>query len=143
MAKFVLKDAYVNLNVNSTDYDLSDHVESVTVEGTQDTPESTSMGDDWRTVLGGLKAFSVALNFRQDYAANEVDAALWAAFEYNDTGTSTITVRPTSSAVSTTNPQWSGGVLLPTYQGVGGSVGDVAAASVTLQGSGALTRATS
>jgi hypothetical protein len=45
--------------------------------------------------------------------------------------------------VSSTNPQFSGSGILQTYPPVSGSVGDIANAPTTFQGSGALTRATS
>ena len=137
MAEFILSDADVEYN----GVDLSDHVKSVTLNVTSDAPDVTAMGDDWRDFLAGLRGWSVTLEFYQDFAAAEVDATFWAAF----TGTNRvgIKIKPTSSAASTTNPEFSGMVIITSYDPVTGSVGDPAMAPVSLQGSGALARNTS
>lgn len=133
MANFVLTDASVVIN----SVDLSDQVRQVTVNVEADLQENTAMGDTFRSRLGGLKDWSVELEFNQDFAASEVDATLWPLV-----GTpTTITVKPTSSAVSATNPSFSGSAILADYAPVDGSVGDVATSGVTFQGAGTLTRA--
>jgi len=135
MANFVLTDASVVVN----SVDLSDQVRQVTLSVEADVQENTAMGDTFRSRLGGLKDWSVEVEFNQDFAAAEVDATLWPLI-----GTSTtITVKPTSSAASATNPSYSGSVILNAYPPLSGSVGDVAVASVTFQGAGALSRSTS
>lgn len=140
MAKFVITDASVVLTVGATPYDLSDHLESVTVDAKKDTPETNAMGPSWRERLGGLKDYSITLNMHNDFAAGSVDAAIYAAF--NATTNPTIVIKPTSAAVSATNPSFSGAVICPAYTPLSGNVGDVSKQNVTLQGSGALTRAT-
>ena len=136
MAKFVLKDGYVSINAVV----LSDHVESVTVNHNGETPERTSMGDNSRARLPGLKDFSLDLNFRQDHAASNVDATL---FPLVGAAAFAIEIRPTTAAVSSTNPKYTGNCLLSAYNPVTGTVGDTAAAPATLIGDGDLARATS
>lgn len=135
MANFVLTDASVVVN----SVDLSDQVRQVTLTVEADVQENTAMGDTFRSRLGGLKDWSVEIEFNQDFAASEVDATLWPLI-----GTvTTVTIKPTSGAVSATNPSFSGSAILSEYPPLDGSVGDVATASVTFEGAGTLTRATS
>jgi len=135
MAKFVLTDA--SLVINSVD--LSDHVRSVTLNYEAELQDDTTMGDDTRTNLGGLKNWSMDVEFTQDYASGEVDATL-----FSIVGSAvTVVLKPTSSAVSATNPSYSGTGVIGSYSPIGNSVGDLAVAPVTIAPAGTLTRATS
>ena len=135
MAKFVLTDA--SLVINSVD--LSDHVTSVTLNYEAELGDDTTMGNDTRTNLGGLKNWSIDVEFTQNFASGKVDATLWGIV-----GTSVaIVLKPTSGAVSTTNPSYSGNGVIGSYSPIGNSVGDVAMAPVTIAPAGTLTRATS
>lgn len=134
MAVFALTNEYLALNSTN----LSDHVKScvLTVDVAQ--LDSTAMGDSWVEVIGGLKSGSLAITFNDDYAASNVDVTLWPLL-----GTVvTFEVRPDAGAVSATNPKYTGSVLISQHA-LGGSVGDLAAKSVTYQTSGTVTRATS
>jgi len=135
MAKFVFTDA--SLVINSVD--LSDHVQSVTLNYEAELQDDTTMGDDTRTNLGGLKNWSIDVQFAQDFASNEVDATL-----FSIVGTAvTCVLKPTSGAVSSTNPSFTGSGLIASYNPMGNSVGDLATAPVTINAAGTLTRATS
>ena len=135
MAKFVLNDASVVIN----SVDLSDHVSSVTLDITSDEILTTAMGSDFNTRLGGLKDGSLSLEFQNDFAASEVDATLWPLL-----GTvTTFEVKPTSDAVSATNPKYSGSVLINNVQPLANGVGELATMSVTFPTSGTISRATS
>jgi len=134
MAELVLTDAY--LTVAGTD--LSDHVTSVTLSDGGSIQENTAMGATYVTRIGGLKDWSLSVEFNQDYASSSVDAILAAAVNVS----TAIVLRPTSAATSTTNPQWSGNAFLEGYDPIAGSVGDVAKTSPTFVGNGTLTRAT-
>lgn len=136
MAEFVLKDA--SLVVNSVD--LSDHVNSVTINYSAEIQDKTAMGDDSRTKLAGLKDFSIDVEFNQDHAASNVDATL---FPLIGAAAFTVVVKPTSGSVSATNPSYSGSCLLESYAPIGGGVGDKASTTISMPGSGDLTRATS
>jgi len=114
-------DAYVKLN----SVDLSDHVMSVT----------------WKERVAGLKDWSVEVTFKQDYAAASVDATVWALL--GSTSAIPIDIRPASTDASATNPRYYGNVVLESYPPLDGAVGTLQEPSVTLQGNGALTRATS
>jgi hypothetical protein len=135
LAKFVLTDASVTLN----SVDLSDHVASVTLDITADEIMTTAMGETFPSRTGGLKTGTLSIDFQQDFAASEVDATLWPLLG----STTAFVVKPTSDAVSSTNPSYSGSVLVNQHIPVANAVGELATMSVSFPTSGTITRATS
>ena len=135
MATFVFTDASVTIN----SVDLSDHVRSVTLDITAEEQDDTAMGATFRSRKGGLKDGSISLEFNSDFAASEIDATLFPILAT----TVAFVVKPTSSAVSATNPSYSGNCLVTQHVPVGNAVGDLATTSVTWPTSGTITRATS
>lgn len=98
------------------------------------------MSDDDREFLPGLRNWTMTLTMRNDFAASQVDATLYplvgaAAFA--------VIARPTSAVVGATNPEYTGNAILTNYDPFNASVGDLATTAPTLQGTGALARATS
>lgn len=136
MGKFVLKDAFLSINGS----DLSDHVQSVTLNYTGDLQESTAMGDGSRQRLSGLLDWSLDITFRQDFASGSVDDTL---FDLVGGDPFPVIIRPTSAPVGPTNPSFSGNALIQTYPPIAGEVGVTANTTVNIQGNGTLTRATS
>lgn len=138
MATFVATDYSVTIN----SVDLSDHVRSVTLDYSAETQDDTAMGDSTRSNAGGLKNWTLTVEFLQDYAASEVDATL-----FSIVGTAVNWhVVPTSGAVSATNPKFNASGLVQDYNPQAGSVGDIAVAQVTIVPGGSapnLTRSTS
>jgi hypothetical protein len=135
MAELVFTDAFVEIN----SVDLSDHVRQVTLNYSAELQDSTAMGDTTRERLGGLKDWSLTVEFNQDFAASEVDATL-----FSIVGTVFgVEVRATSSARSATNPGYNGNGILESYAPFGGGVGDLLVAPVTIQAAGTLSRSTS
>jgi hypothetical protein len=130
-----LTDASVTLN----SVDLSDHVASVTLDITADEIMTTSMGETFQSRTGGLKTGTLSIDFQQDFAASEVDATLWPLLG----STTAFVVKPTSDAVSSTNPSYSGSVLVNQHIPVANAVGELATMSVSFPTSGTITRATS
>jgi hypothetical protein len=111
-------------------------ITSVSLKIQADELEDTAFGDTYRSRLGGLKDWSVDIDFNQDFAAAQVDATLFPLL-----GTVvTVTVKATSAANSATNPQYSGSVLVKEYTPLDGGVGDLAKTSVSWPGAGTLTR---
>lgn len=126
MAVFVLTNASVTVN----SVDLSAYVTSVTVDYQVDPVETTSMGATGHTFAAGLQSSSVQVNFNQDFAATKTEATLFTLV-----GTTTnVVVKPTSAAVSATNPSYTVNGFLAGYTPVAGAVGDLAALSATFQG---------
>ena len=96
MAVFVLKDAA--LTVNSVN--LSSYVTSITLNYETDSVEVTAMGATGHKFTGGLQNISLDVTLNQDFAASQVAATLDALIG----STTTVVVKPTSAAVSATNP---------------------------------------
>lgn len=117
--------------------DLSDHSKGCTISVEADQLDSTAMGDSWREYIGGLKGGTLSVELTDDFAASNVDATIWGAF---NTGTAVaVTTKPTSGAIATTNPEYQFNVI-PNQWSVGGSVGELAMKSLTFQITGAITR---
>lgn len=136
MALDTFDNAYFLLNA----VNLSDHVESVKLEYKADMLEYTSMGHTEHRFMSGLKDWSLEVTLFQDYAVGSVDATLNAiiggaavAFE----------TRPDAGAVSTTNPKWTGNIVLEGYSPIGGGVGTLQKVQAKFRPASALTRATS
>lgn len=121
-------------SVNAVDYsgDLKSAV--LTLDAAQlDTTDFASAG--WVEMIGGLKSGTLALNFQDDVADNAVDEELWDLL-----GTVVaFAVRPTSAAAGTSNPEYTGNVLITSHS-IGGGVGELAMKSLTFPTSGAVAR---
>lgn len=132
MATLVLIDA--SLIVNAVD--LSDHVRSVTLNYSADMVGDESMGDSTHIFKGGLKNWSMDVEFSQDFAANEVDATLFSLVG----ATFTVALKATSAVISATNPSFEGTGILESYNPISGAVGELAISPVTIQSAGDLDR---
>lgn len=132
MAVFAATDFTITVNA----VDLTDHCDSVSTDFNAAELGTTAFGDDWDTKIGGLKSGNVSLNFHQDFASSSVDATLWAAL-----GTVVnVVVKPTSAAVSATNPSYTFPVLVTQVQPVNAGVGELATQSVSWPLAGEVTR---
>lgn len=126
MAKVVLKDCYIVINGT----DLSDHVSAVTLTLSKDGIETTSFSGGGRERVAGLKDDGLELTFQSDYAASSVDAVLYPL--YNNETEFNVEIRPTSAAVSTTNPKYTATCVLFEYAPLDGKVGDLAETKVKI-----------
>jgi hypothetical protein len=125
MAKQILRDCSISVNgVN-----LSDHVSSVEINASKDDIDTTSFDGSGRERKAGLQDNSFVVNFQQDFAATEVDATLWPL--WNNETEFTVAVKPTTAAISSTNPEYSGTCILLEYSPLNGSVGELSETSVT------------
>lgn len=132
MAHLVFTSPSVTLN----SVDLSDHVRSVSLDYKADMVDDTNAGDTTRVRLGGIKDWTLTIEFAQDFAADDVDATMFPLV-----GTTfAIAVRPTSAAASATNPEYTGTGILESYPPLGNGIGDLATTSVTIQAASALSR---
>lgn len=123
MSTFALTDARVEVN----SVDLSDWVTSVTLPIEYEALEDTAFGDSARSRLAGLQDSTIQLNFNQDFAAGGPDATIMAA----DGTVVVIKVRPTSSSIGATNPEYVGSYLISEYSPFTNSVGELATTSVS------------
>jgi len=136
MAKFVLTAAYTALNGT----DRSSYLSSSELTIESEAKEVTNYGSGgWKEFLGGLKSGELKLKFFQDVAASAIDSIMWPLL-----GTVvSFEVRATNAAVGTSNPKYSGSVLITGWNPIEGSIGDEATVSVSFPTSGAIARATS
>lgn len=135
MAVVALTAEYVALNGSAA---LNDHVKSATLTVDAAELDASAMGDTWKEVVGGVKSGVLAIEYHDDVAASSVDATLWPLL-----GTVvTFELRLSDAAVSTSNPKYTGSVLVKGLN-VGGKHGELPAKTLSLPTSGAVTRATS
>lgn len=138
MAKLVLRDCYVV--VNGTNF--SDHTSSCEINMSKDEVETTNFSGSGRERVHGLQDNSFTITFQQDFAAASVDAVLFPL--WNNESEFSIEIRPTSGAVSASNPKYTGTCILLEYQPLSGDVGDLSETEVTFNVQrGTFTRATS
>lgn len=127
MAKIVLLNA--KLLVNSVD--LSNWVESISIEYSAAEVESTAMGNAGQARLAGLLDWQMDVTLQQDFALTEVDATL---FPLVGAAYFAVEARAVNVARSTTNPAYVGNGILPTYKPFGQKVGALAQATIKLVG---------
>lgn len=133
MATLIWDDAQVVIN----GVDLSDHVRQVTLNYSAEMQDETAMSRDTRINKPGLFNWSLEVEFNQDFAASEVDVTL---FPLVGAAAFPITVRPTTGAISATNPEYQANAVLESYGPIDGSVGDLAVVTASFQSAGTLTR---
>lgn len=134
MAKFVATDYKITLNAT----DLSQSIHAATLDISANEVESTTFGNTYKTVAGGILSGSVKLDFYQDFAAGSVDATIFPLLNT----IATVTIVPTSASVSATNPKYTATVLINAYQPINANIGDLAGFSVTWPTTGTVVRGT-
>jgi len=136
MTKIVLLDAQLSINNN----DLTSWTSKVELSDEFEAKKTTTFASGGAEEnKGGLESFEIAITFKQDYAAAALDAIMWALRR----SVVTFAARAQIAAVSTSNPQYQGSILINKWVPIAGNVGDVAEVDVTYPGSGPLARATS
>lgn len=117
MATLVYTDAVIVVN----SVNLSSWCRSLTINYEAEMLDDTTMGTSGtRSNRPGLKNWSVDASFLQDFAAGSVDATL---FPLIGAVPFPITMKPTSGAVSATNPEYQGNAVLESYPPIAGEVG--------------------
>jgi hypothetical protein len=127
----------VGVKVNTVD--LSDHVNSATINRTFDELEVTAMGDSGHKFVKGLEASSVSIDFMNDTASASVLQTLQAAWGTNVT---IVILQDKAAAVSATNPLYTMTCLVNSTTDVNGAVADLAMQSLTFNVSGTIAVAT-
>jgi len=135
MAIFVATDFSVSINGSTA---LASYLTQVELKASANDITTTAFGSTWVTRVAGLKEGSLTLQFNQDYAASAVDAVLWPLLGTN----ATVVIKPTSTAVSATNPAYTAICLVTDYTPISGNIGDLSTFSITLPTTGAISRAT-
>lgn len=142
MAVLALTDAVITINGTA----VTSRANSVTLNYEVDSIEVTSFGDVGRKFTGSLQNNSIEIALMQDFATvlpagsptTSVDALIYPLVGT----TTTVTVKPTSAATSTTNPIYTlTGTFLASHTPVAGGVGELVVTTLSFQG-GTLTKAT-
>lgn len=129
---FVLFDA--RIEIGGVNY--SSVFRKVTLSATVDFTDNTPAGATWRSRRVTLADWSATFEGLCDLTT--IDAAAFAAL-----GTATTCkIRPTSAAINTTNPEYSGPGLLDSYSTLGAQVGELAPVSLAVKGTAPLVRST-
>jgi len=135
MAIIAFKD--VSIVINSVD--LSDRANAATLTYEVEAQDATVMGGN-RASVGGIQNNTLEVTLYQDFAASEVEATI---FPLVGT-TTTIVLKPTSSATSATNPTYTlTGAFLSSHTPIAaGDVGSTSPVSLSFTG-GTLVKTTS
>lgn len=122
------------IKVNGTDY--SDWITQVSLPISVADLPTTAFGDTWDTRIGGLKSATCTIDWHQDFVDNGHDEVI-----FNALGTSiTLTIKPTSDAISTGNPEYQCNVLVTSWSPIDSTVGELATLQTTWPVDGPITR---
>lgn len=136
MPKKVLLDAQLAINGS----DVTQWCAKVELEDNFEEKETTTFASGRaKEYLGGLESGEVGITFKNDYAAAALDSIMWAIRRT----VVTFAARADAGAVSTSNPQYGGSILINKWVPINGSVGDVAEVDCSFPLSGPMSRVTS
>jgi len=123
------------LTINSVD--LSDQCTSAVINYVAEQLENTTFSNTSRSFTSGLYSNSVTVTLYQSYAASETEASI-----YSLVGTTTtLVLKPSSSAVGATNPSYTlTGAFLSAHTPINASLGELSTIDLTFSG-GVLTKA--
>lgn len=128
-----------NAKIEVNGVDLSSFFDSIAINYSSEVLDQTAFGQTTRIHKGGLLAWQITGQANQDFSSGAVDGTLFSLV-----GTSVcIEVRPQNICSTAINPIYSGIALLSKYNPVGGNVGTLLKAPLTLDAMSVLTRASS
>ena len=132
-----------NADVTINSVSLQDQCTSAVVNYVYEQLETTSFGDSARKFGGSavtsLQNNSIEVELYQSYAASETEATIFGLVGI----VTTLVVKPTSAAVSATNPSYTlTGAYLESHTPINASLGELSTITLTFSG-GVLTKATS
>ena len=127
-----LSNATVNITQGVTTTDLSDQCRAVTVTIGVDPLESTAMGDTGHRFVSGLQSVEVTLEMYLSYGATEVEGVLASCV---GTGTTTLTISPSGTTESATNPEYViTNAMLEGFTPISSTVGELAMVTAVFTG---------
>jgi len=132
-----------NAAVTINSVDLQDQCTSAVINYSYEQLETTSFGDTARKFGGSavtsLQNNSVEVTLYQSYVASETEATIYGLVGI----VTTLVIKPTSAAVSATNPSYTlTGAYLESHTPINASLGELSTLTLTFNG-GVLTKATS
>lgn len=134
MATLVFKRAMLQIGT----VNLSAFIRSLTLNYSAESLDETQHGDDTRIRKGGLKDWSVDVEFTQDFVSGGVDGTLFGILGCQ----SCVEIRPEHICSTGINPRFQGTAMLETYPPMGGAVGDLLMATVRFVSASDLSRNT-
>ena len=112
--------------------DLTDQCRSATITLGVDSLESTAFGDAGHRFVPGLQTVEVELEMFLSYGAGEVEATLFANV---GTGTTELTISPSGTSESTTNPEYTIiNMQLVNFTPIAGAVGELSMVTASFVG---------
>jgi hypothetical protein len=112
--------------------DLTDQCRSATVTLGVDSLESTAFGDTGHRFVPGLQTVAVELEMYLSYGTGEVEATLFANL---GTGTTELTISPSGTTESATNPEYVlTNCMLANFTPINSTVGELATVEATFTG---------
>ena len=127
MSKFLLTDVYIEVD----GHDLSNWGFNIDTPSEKDEVDVSGFNpNNTKESLVGQRADRVVAQFTQDFASGGPHDIFWSLYQ-ND-ATAAIKIRPTSAAVSATNPELAGNVKIRTYNGLSGALNARAEVSVEM-----------
>jgi hypothetical protein len=126
-----------NPSITINAVDLSDQCTSAVINYVSEQLENTTFSNTSRSFTSGLYSNTVTVTLYQSYAATETEASI-----YSLVGTTTtLVLKPTSSAVGATNPSYTlTGAFLSAHTPINASLGELSTIDLTFAG-GVLTKA--
>jgi len=108
---------------------MSSFATSVTLPMEYEALEDTAFGDTARSRIAGLQDSTLGMQLNQDFSASATDITLYTA--YATRAPVVVKVRPTTAAISTTNPEYVGSYLPNQHNPFGNSVGELATVQIS------------
>ncbi len=131
-----------NPTVTINSVDLQDQCTSAVINYVLEQLETTSFGDTARKFGGStvtsLQNNTVEIELYQSYVASETEATIFGLVGIN----TTIVIKPTSAAVSATNPSYTISAYLQSHTPINANLGSLSTLTLSFAG-GSLTKATS
>jgi predicted secreted protein len=124
MGKYIITNAITKIN----SVDLTPFVQKVEVSLSKEKVDVTAMGASAKQYLPGLGDDSISVTFFQSFGASEVNATLQPL--YASGSQFPIQVIPNGTAISSTNPAFSGTMSMYDYTPISGQVGDASTMDV-------------
>ena len=135
MALISLTNAFILLNAT----DISDHCSKVEFDvAAEELDTTTFSAGGYKSMIGGLKSGGLKVSIKGDYAAANIDSILFpllgtvVAFE----------IKPVNATRTTSNPSYTGSILVSKLVPITGSVGDLVEFDLSWNTSGTITRLT-
>jgi hypothetical protein len=116
---------------------LSDKIKAIRLNVGAAVLNDTTMGHSARVSAGGLQEWDGTITFKQDFTAAGLDDVIFALIGT----TGTFSAKPTSAAVGTGNPNFTGTALFTGYAPLDGEVGALGETTLAFTSAGTLSRA--